>query len=277
MKFSVIIPTCNRPAVLSKCLDSIIASNRFIDLVEEIIVSDDSTTLETKLLVYVYSDKHKIIYNEGPKRGPAANRNNGASRAKSDWLIFIDDDVLVDKNLLEQYFLSIQQNRKALAFEGAIYPNNWELLNQKGIIECPINVSGGLFWSANICINKNLFYQIKGFDERFKKAANEDQDIYFRLNHVTNIVFVDKAIVIHDVRKVALLKKIASIPQDLESWVQLMFKMNRTFFQIYAEGVYIQFASTLRCLLLRRLNLTMYHLVCLVACVVLIPVIYMKL
>jgi glycosyltransferase involved in cell wall biosynthesis len=115
---------------------------------------------------------------EGPKKGPAANRNKGAQTAKGKWLVFIDDDCLPDKELLLEYEKSIESNPAVKAFEGAIFPDNWELL-KKDMAECPINIHGGYFWSANVCINKEIFFKINGFDEDFILAAQEDQLLYF--------------------------------------------------------------------------------------------------
>src|SRR5665213_3286620 len=100
MKFSVIIPTCNRNDLLRKCLDLLAPSNQTIDNYE-IIVTDDSKDGIAKDLIK--QDYPWVCWVEGPKRGPAANRNNGAKTANGDWLVFIDDDCLPDKNVLNCY------------------------------------------------------------------------------------------------------------------------------------------------------------------------------
>jgi GT2 family glycosyltransferase len=274
--FSVIIPTCDRLYLLEACLNSLINCSRFNELCEEIIVSDDGNTIDAYDFLRKNYSNFPVRYFKGGRKGPAANRNSGAKHARAQWLLFIDDDVVVEKTLLEEYYLNIQSNPKVMVFEGAIHPNDWRLM-ESGIAECPVNISGGLFWSANVCISHKTFKEVGGFDEKFKKAANEDQDMYRKLLALSNVVFVNKAIVIHGVRKVSLTKKIGTIPKDLASWMQLMQNMKHGFFYIYKEALYIQSTSALRHLMNGRFSLTVYHMVCLMACIVLTPFIYAKL
>lgn len=215
MKLSVIIPTCNRNDLLGKCLDLLAPAKQTIADKYEVIVTDDSReNIAWDLIDKTYP---WVKWAEGPKRGPAANRNNGAKMASGDWLVFIDDDCLPDKNLLQGYKNGIGQNAGVLAFEGAILPDDWELL-KKDMSECPVNTSGGYFWSANICINGVVFKQIDGFDEDFLIAAQEDHDIYRRILGKTKVIFLNDAFVIHPVRKASLLKKIKEIPLSTRNW-----------------------------------------------------------
>ena len=63
----------------------------------EVIVSDDSKQCIAKELI---QEKYSWVkWIEGPKKGPAANRNNGAKYATGDWFIFIDDDCEPQKDL----------------------------------------------------------------------------------------------------------------------------------------------------------------------------------
>ena len=41
-----------------------------------------------------------VSWGRGPRRGPAANRNAGALRARGEWLAFTDDDCVPDPNWL---------------------------------------------------------------------------------------------------------------------------------------------------------------------------------
>ncbi|MFX6040373.1 glycosyltransferase family A protein, partial [Acinetobacter baumannii] len=70
MYFSVIIPTCNRTELLDTCLSLLQLQELAVDY--EVIVSDDSNTNSTRLLInnkYPY-----VIWIQGPQQGPAANR-----------------------------------------------------------------------------------------------------------------------------------------------------------------------------------------------------------
>ncbi len=61
----------------------------------------------------------------------------------------------------------------------------------------PINIKGGKFWSCNIAIKKNIFLEIKGFDENFPYAAMEDVDFYLRVKSKSEVFFIRNAFVIH--------------------------------------------------------------------------------
>lgn len=215
MLFSVIVPTCNRNDLLSKCLDRLVQTVQTIKDDYEIIVTDDSKSSEAKALIEEKYPSVKWI--TGPRKGPASNRNNGASHAKAPWLVFIDDDCVPEKEILAEYRNAIALHPESRAFEGTIIPDDWDKLKED-MSECPINTTGGYFWSANICVNANLYREIGGFDQNFLIAAQEDQDIYVRLSKLTKIVFIKESIVVHPVRKIALGKKINQIPIATKNW-----------------------------------------------------------
>jgi glycosyltransferase involved in cell wall biosynthesis len=87
------ICTMNRPDELDRCLKSVFQSS---ERPNEIIVSDDSPDgTYNKLIVAKYPD---VVYQEGPHRGLGPNRNACIRRAKSNYIIFIDDDVRVSQD-----------------------------------------------------------------------------------------------------------------------------------------------------------------------------------
>lgn len=210
--FSVIIPTCNRANLLIKCLNllsPVVQSLNFSDY--EIIVTDDSTNDLTLELIAQQFDYVTVV--NGPRMGPAANRNNGAEYATGEWLIFIDDDCLPDKDILKNYKTACLNNPDEQVFEGAIFPDSWDLL-KKDLAECPVNIQGDCFWSANICIKRSLFIQIKGFYEGYLIAAQEDQQLKLDIENYTKkeIVFLKHCVVIHPVRFTKIFDQIRRIP-----------------------------------------------------------------
>lgn len=217
MQFSIVIPTCRRTYLLGRCLQQLAWDVQGLSPTDyEVIVTDDDKGSDTADFCKVHYPW--VRYTRGPGRGPAANRNHGASLAFGNWLVFIDDDCLPQADLLRQYKEAIIMHPASLAFEGAIIPDNWDLLKED-MAECPVNIKGGCFWSANIMVNRILFLDIGGFDEEFFLPAQEDQDLYIRLKQKTGTIpFVSIAIVMHPVRKISLVHKIKQLPDSIYNW-----------------------------------------------------------
>jgi GT2 family glycosyltransferase len=207
MFLSVIVPTCNRNILLRKCLDNLVSDFQTIDSSKyEIIVSDDSKVNdEIEILKEEYPFIHFI---DGPKKGPAANRNFGSKHAKGEWLIFIDDDCMPDKELLINYYKEIiKGNYKGI--EGYI---NADRPQERFDEQSPLNLTGGCFWSCNIAVDKEIFNNLGGFDESFIFWM-EDIEFSQRLKSVTKTTFLESAKVVHPWRRVKPFK-------SYKSWIK---------------------------------------------------------
>ena len=191
---SVIIPTCNRNDLLRKCLDKLF-ENSYVNKSEsfEVIISDDSKNNIAKSLIE--TEYRSVKWVEGPKLGPAANRNNGAYHSNGDWLLFIDDDCLPSSYIISEYYKAISAFPEVRAFEGRIFVDE----PQTSLLqESPINNQGGKFWSCNICLDKNLFLTLKGFDQHFPFPAMEDVDLFKRIQKLNiKSMFLYEASVLH--------------------------------------------------------------------------------
>lgn len=219
-EFSVIIPTCGRSS-LFKCLEKVhLAISEIKPVKCQIIVSDDNASERTR--IEIKNLNSDIEYRVGPQKGPAANRNNGAIFAKGDWLIFTDDDCLPDSGWLQEILKVIKNyDEKMIAFEGSILP----LGNiDNDMADCPVNINGACFWSANIGVKKVIFEKITGFDENFSIAAFEDIDIFLRIQKLGKVEFIKKAIVYHPVRIERLGSYLKKVPLRMKSWVYLRNK-----------------------------------------------------
>lgn len=96
-KFSIIVPVYNVEKYIERCLDSLI--NQSYDDYEIIIVNDGSTDSSVDIIKkYLDNSKIKLINEEN--KGLSAARNNGVKNASGDYLIFVDSDDYIDKNLL---------------------------------------------------------------------------------------------------------------------------------------------------------------------------------
>ncbi len=217
---SVIIPTYHRNDLLAECLDRLAPGRQSLPIEQyEVIVTDDGyKTTAQKMICERYS---WVKWVAGPRKGPAANRNNGSRFARGEWLVFTDDDCLPHRKWLSVYAQATKGD--SLALEGAIHPLG-EL--HQDMSECPVNLTGGLFWSANIAVKRSQFVQIGGFDSNYI-SLGEDVDLKERLSALTKIAFVPDARVDHPVRVVSLKQAIARIPKQAASNAYHMNKYKR--------------------------------------------------
>jgi glycosyltransferase involved in cell wall biosynthesis len=102
----------------------------------EVIVSDDGNAEQTKKSLGV--EYEWVKFKQGKKKGPAANRNNGAKHANGEWLVFTDDDCLPQTNWLLKLHREIKEqcNPNLIAIEGMIEAEG-DL--DADLIDCPLN------------------------------------------------------------------------------------------------------------------------------------------
>lgn len=203
---SVIIPTCHRNDLLAKCLDCLAPGVQTLHFGRyEVIVTDDGATSTAQQLVTENYPWAK--WTQGPRKGPAANRNHGARIASGNWLAFTDDDCLPTPEWLEAYSDSIRP--ESLVYEG-------KTICAQGLpsplYASPTNETGGYLWSCNMMISAALFTKLGGFDETFPFAAMEDVDFRDRIQAAGHTFpFVEAALVDHPPRPVPSAKRRAEM------------------------------------------------------------------
>src|SRR5262245_6394949 len=102
---SIIIPTFNRSDALLSTLDAIARVNYPSDRWEAIVV-DDASTDETLNVIpsWIGQNGAPVRYvRQSINAGPAAARNRGASEAKGEYLIFIDNDIIVEPDFIHAH------------------------------------------------------------------------------------------------------------------------------------------------------------------------------
>ena len=173
---SVVVPTCNRPPELRRCLQGLDVARRTAGEPRvEVIVSDDGSDDRSRRMVA--AEFPWVMVLEGPRRGPACNRNFGAAQARGDWLLFIDDDCIPDPGCLTVYLQAFGADSATRVFEGR---TRAERPRRRHDEEAPVNEGGGYLWSCNMAIEGRLFRDLGGFCEAFAFSF-EDVDLRLRL------------------------------------------------------------------------------------------------
>ena len=197
-RVSVVIPTCNRNDTLARCLAALTAERQDLPSAEyEVIVTDDSS--QGSAMEMIRDRFPWATWIQGPRRGPAANRNNGAERARADWLVFTDDDCVPDLGWLRCYLAAIASGQ-ASVYEGRTYTEP----NTRGPFwGAPTNEMGGLLWSCNMAIRRDVFRSIGGFDAQFPYPHMEDVDFRERIKVAGHpFIFIREAGVFHPLRPI---------------------------------------------------------------------------
>ncbi len=200
-RFSIVIPTCRRNESLARCLDSIVPGVQTLEAGSyEVVVSDDGPP-DHNARSLVESSYPWVRWVQGPRHGPAANRNFGATHARADWLVFTDDDCLPQPEWLAAFARRIDAEAgNCRVFEGLTTSGVAEI----GLFEqAPVNTRGGLLWSCNFAIGRGLFERLGGFDAGFPYPHLEDVDLRLRLDDAGEpYAFVRDACVVHPPRPV---------------------------------------------------------------------------
>ena len=98
-RFSVVIPVYNRPQELDELLDSL-CRQHYTQF--EVIVVDDGSATPCEEVCTHYVGQLDIHYFYKQNAGPGPARNYGAQRAKGEYLIILDSDVILPEHYFDE-------------------------------------------------------------------------------------------------------------------------------------------------------------------------------
>ena len=151
---SIVIPTCNRPDDLRRCLDALHRDRPIRP--REIVVVDNrpGPASPTPAVVRDFPDVRLV---EEHKPGLSYARNCGFAAATGDILIAIDDDVVVSEGWLERLVAPFAR-REVMAVTGHVLPLELETRSQ-----CEFEAYGGLGKGFNhFEVNGDWFRSVRG-------------------------------------------------------------------------------------------------------------------
>jgi len=179
---SVIIPVHNGGAYFRTCLSKLAQA---VPKPIEIIVVADGDSDGSWRLAKEFGAKLIRIPESG---GPARARNLGAQAAKGDILFFVDADVAVCPEAVG-YAISVFKNNPYLAAAIGSYddaPGDPGFLSQyRNLMHHYVHQTGNeeasTFWGACGLIRREIFLQMGGFNESYRRPSIEDIELGYRL------------------------------------------------------------------------------------------------
>jgi glycosyltransferase involved in cell wall biosynthesis len=186
--FSIIVPTYQRREVVCDTLRALCRID--YDGAVEIIVVVDGSTDGTAEAVAKVECPFPLRVIEQDNRGLAAARNRGAAEAGHDVLLFLDDDMICEPDLLSRHAQSYAAGADAVIgrfTEPADPFAGFSTLSVAGATsragDEPVRSPFGLY-GGHMSVRRSAFEQAGGFDESFTADGAygyEDSDIAYRL------------------------------------------------------------------------------------------------
>ncbi|HTM91085.1 MAG TPA: glycosyltransferase family 2 protein [Flavisolibacter sp.] len=186
---SLIIPTHNRSASLKKMLESL-AVQAFRRQDFEVVIVADGCKDGTVEMLKEYKGNLNLVVCELKGVGAAAARNWGASLAKGECLIFVDDDMEPSVDFIKEHISSHRDNNSVVigysplklevnASTQRMRLREWWEEKFQAMRNKYYRFKYDDLTSGNFSISSTLFKKMKGFDTTL--LCNEDHEMGFRL------------------------------------------------------------------------------------------------
>lgn len=142
MKISCIVPIYNVEKYIYKCMESIF-SQTYKDF-EVIAIVDGSMDNSEKILRENFEKKENLKIISRENRGLLASRLEGVKMAQGDYIIFVDSDDWIEKDMFEKYvqnigdYSIIRSNKNIVNEKNKIHPEyifKKEILNKEEIVK----------------------------------------------------------------------------------------------------------------------------------------------
>jgi glycosyltransferase involved in cell wall biosynthesis len=200
-EYAVVVPTLGRPS-LAALLDSLAGQPG--DGPTEVVLVDDrreaGAALETQVPPRL-TDRVPVRVLPGMGRGPAAARNLGWRVARSPWVVFLDDDVVLTSDWSRRLQDDLRhadadvaavQARNEVPLPRTRRPTDWE----RGTA----GLASARWVTADMAVRRAARAEVHGFDERVPRAYREDADLAARLRRAGWRLRVGQRTTTHPVR-----------------------------------------------------------------------------
>ena len=203
VRFSVIVPTYNRPGHIAACMASLRQIERPGGTIEIVIVNDGGAALPTG--ISDDSDGCIVRVIEQANAGPATARNTGSMMARGELLAFTDDDCRPDPGWLVAFDDALRAQPDALAGGRVVntidtpFAETSQLLADFVASYFDGGDGGRFFTSNNIAVGREQFHAAGAFNTSFPFSAGEDRELCDRWSAQGRpSVRVESAVVRHE-------------------------------------------------------------------------------
>lgn len=204
---SVIIATYNNPRALQLAIESLTTQSRLPD---EVIVADDGSSHETAELIRTMQDSAPFpilhAWHQDVGFRLAASRNNAISKARGEYLIFLDGDCFTNSGFVADHLAVAKPHQFVAGTRVNIQPSRQKYIFQTGDRNIHFLSRGTskkfhairlpffrflcrptrYFAGANFAAWRTDIEHVNGFNEVFEGHGGEDIELAIRLCNAGN-------------------------------------------------------------------------------------------
>jgi GT2 family glycosyltransferase len=200
-QLSVLVATCNRPQQLRRVLEDLEVQSLAPESFEVIVADDGSEPAASEALADVKTS-YPLQYVRGPRSGPATSRNRALGHVRAPLLLFLNDDLWLEPDLLEAHLRAHTASLRPTAILGTFVftpPIRSQMLNRLveevgiyGTAHIPpgVALTPLAFCTGNLSVPTAEVRAVGGFDVEFPEPAGEDLDLGYRLLHERGVPLI---------------------------------------------------------------------------------------
>lgn len=218
-RVSIVIPSLNRGDMLMRCINAVLSQESTHEM--ELVVAidgDDCGRVSTQLKEDI-GDRADVQVNASQnRRGSPRAKNDGASLATGDIIVFLDDDTEPERDWLNRlidayvpgvvgvggselkprgpglmrraWFALSGQSVGAISASGRVVSNFGPRKGAPFEVDC--------LPGCNMSFRRNAFIEVAGFDSSYGgNAYREETDLCMRISRSGRLIFVPEAVVRH--------------------------------------------------------------------------------
>ncbi|WP_369068931.1 glycosyltransferase [Kineococcus terrestris] len=189
---SVVVPTYERREIVLQCLDSLVRTTS--DLSWEVVVVVDGSTDGTAAAIAARTWPVDVRVVTQVNRGSAAARNAGAAASSAEFLLFLDDDMVVEPSILDEHHRCLTAGADAVVGHIDVHPSStpsilvpslrrWSVKRRERLLAAG-SVPLQDMLTGQLSVRRALFEELGGFDADITAAGRfggEDTDFLQRL------------------------------------------------------------------------------------------------
>lgn len=222
-RMSVVVPTFQRRDLVLTCVKSL--DRQSVNCKFEVVVVVDGSTDGTTPALRELKPSCPLVIIEQPNRGRAAACNRGAASARGEILLFLDDDMEADPQLLAEHDRSHRDGADVVLGHIPLHPDSpsnvlsrsvRDWADERGARLSQPGTELGLYdlVTGQMSLPRSVFDGLGGFDTDFTRSGswgNEDIDLGCRLLSAGyGVVFNPRA--------VSWQKYVVGTAQNLKQW-----------------------------------------------------------